>query len=99
MAVSTAVLYDLSSIGRIFRLRGIIKTYADNYQQVTDAMANDLAKRSIEVQKKRTALIEKTYDKVVKVMPAKRAVRFLQVENVLNQLIDIQVSVEVPLME
>ena len=90
-------LAELSKLGD--ERLSIIKTYAENYQKVTDAMANDLAKRSIEVQKKRTALIEKTYDKVVKVLSAKRAVRFLQVENVLNQLIDIQVSAEVPLME
>jgi hypothetical protein len=90
----------LAEMGKLGDERlSIIKTYANNYQQMTDSMANDLAKRSIAVQKQRTALLEKTYEQVLKVMPAKRAVRFLQVENALNQLIDIQLTAEIPLME
>jgi phage terminase small subunit len=77
----------------------IIKVYAENYQKMTNAVAHDLAKRSLAVQKQRTALLEKYYDQMAKVMSPIRAARFLQIENALNMLIDIQVAAEIPLME
>jgi hypothetical protein len=77
----------------------IIRLYADNYQKMTNAIASDLAKRSIAVQKSRTMLLEKYYQQVAKVMTPIRAARFLQIENTLNMLIDIQLASEIPLME
>jgi hypothetical protein len=92
-----AYLAELAKIGdeRI----AIIKVYADNYQKMTNAIASDLAKRSIAVQKQRTALLEKYYDQIAKALTPIRAVRFLQIENSLNMLIDIQLAAEIPLME
>jgi len=77
----------------------IIKAYAENYQKMTNAVATDLAKRSFAVQKGRTALLEKYYSQIAKALTPIRAVRFIQIENSLNMLIDIQLAAEIPLME
>jgi hypothetical protein len=76
----------------------IIKTYAANYQKMTNAIATDLAKKSFAVQKGRTTLLEKYYDRIAKALTPIRAVRFIQIENSLNMLIDIQLAAEIPLM-
>lgn len=92
-----AYLAELAKLGdeRI----AIIKTYAANYQKMIPAVAHDLAKRSFAVQKQKTVLLEKYYDQIAKVLSPIRAARFVQVENSLNMLIDIQMAAEIPLME
>jgi hypothetical protein len=77
----------------------IIKTYAANWQQMTDKLAHDLAQRSLAVQKERTCLLKKYYKRIEKALSAKRAARFLQVENALNMVVDLQVAASLPLVQ
>jgi hypothetical protein len=76
----------------------IIKTYAASYPDVSDAVADQLVGSSYALQVERTALWKKYYGQVKSALGPKVAARFLQVENALSNLIDLQLSSEIPLM-
>jgi hypothetical protein len=75
-----------------------IKKYAENYPDVSDAVADDLAGSAQASQAERSALWKKYYGQVKSALGSKVAARFLQVENALSNLIDLQLSSEIPLM-
>lgn len=75
----------------------LIKSFADKYETLDDAQAKDLSMKSFELQKKRAALKEKYFAEFAKVIPARKAARFFQVDNRIDLLVDIQISKEIPL--
>ena len=77
----------------------VIKDFADHYETMTDAKAEQLTKQSFDYMKKRIALREKYYKKFKKVMSPIRAAKFMQIENQLTNFIDAQISMEMPLIE
>ena len=79
--------------------RDIILEYEKNYTTMTDSKANELAKRSIDVRKERLKLMEKYYNKYSKALNPIVAARFLQLENYINLIVDIQFAEEVPLIK
>jgi len=87
---------ELSKIGdeRI----AMIKSYAENYESMTSDLADDLMKDWYNQQKDRLKLLEKTSKKIAKATDPVIAFRFVQVENILNRIIDLQVASELPLI-
>lgn len=77
----------------------IIKEYASNQDFMTSKKADELARRSIDVRTQRLDLMKKYYSKMSKELDSVVAARFLQVENLINLVIDLQIASEVPLME
>ena len=77
----------------------IIQDYAANYGSVTDQKATELVSRALGVEEKRTALKRKYFQKFSEAMSPKSAARFLQVENQLLMLIDLQVASSLPVVE
>jgi hypothetical protein len=75
-----------------------IKDYADNFQSLTEAKADELVKHAFEFRKARTALLEKYYSKIAKATSKAVGARFLQVENVLQGVTDVAVGASIPLM-
>ena len=76
-----------------------IQEYAANIDKITDKEADRLVKRSLDFRKKRTALLEKYYEKVAKATSKVIAARFLQVESVLQGTGDVTIGSSIPLME
>jgi len=76
----------------------IIKDYAANFNNITDAKANELVKSMFDFRKKRAALLEKFYGKVAKATSKITAARFLQVESVLQGAADVTIGSAIPLM-
>lgn len=76
-----------------------IQEYAANIDKITDKEADKLVKRSLDFRKKRTALLEKYYQKVAKATSKVIAARFLQVESVLQGTADVTIGSSIPLME
>ena len=74
-----------------------LKEYAANYDTMTNEMAEKLMKKVFVWQKDNVSLIEKYYKKVAKAITAKRAARFVQMENRINQLVLLQLASEIPL--
>jgi hypothetical protein len=75
-----------------------IKKYAENYPNVSDAVADELVASAQASQAERSALWKKYYGQVKSALGSKIAARFLQVENALSNLIDLQLNSEIPLM-
>jgi hypothetical protein len=77
----------------------LIVRCADSYKTMTDKEATELAKASFGLEEKKTDLKRKYFKKFSKVMPATKAVRFFQLENQLNMVLDLRVAASLPLIK
>ncbi len=75
----------------------MIKDYAENYENMTGEKAGELMKIWFSQQKDRLSLLEKTSKKVAKDVDPVTAARFIQVENAVDILVDLQIASELPL--
>jgi len=75
----------------------LIAEYAKNYDSLTDAVADKLATRAIELDGKRQAVEAKCYERVKAALSPRTAMRFLQVEHQLQLLIDLQIAASLPI--
>jgi hypothetical protein len=76
-----------------------IKKFADNYENVTDDIANDLANNYFNMVASRNKINKTYYKKAAKIIGKKEAARFIQLLGQIQLLIDIQIAAEVPLIE
>ncbi len=77
----------------------LIAEYAKNYETLTDAVAQSLATRALDLEAKRQAVKAKYYEKFAQAMSPRTALRFLQVEQQLQLLIDLQISAALPIVK
>ena len=77
----------------------LIKDYADNYGALSDSKADEIVYRALELEGKRTVLKRKHYDLIKVAMGSTAAAKFLQVENQLLMLVDLQVASSLPIVE
>jgi hypothetical protein len=77
----------------------LIADYSKNYDSMTDAAADRIATGALDFEAKRVALKAKYFEKMKTVLPAKKAAKFLQIENQLLMLIDLQISASLPIVE
>jgi RNAse (barnase) inhibitor barstar len=75
-----------------------VKKYADNFDNMTDAVADQLATTMLNLEQKRSELKKKYYTTYKEKMGARVAARFLQVETTLSNLIDSQLGAEIPIL-
>jgi len=78
---------------------GVIRDYAEHYENFTDANADHAANSILDFEAKRVALKKKYYDRMKNALSAKTAARFFQVENQILMLLDLQVSSMLPAMK
>jgi hypothetical protein len=76
----------------------IIKEYAANYENMTNEKAKELMDRSIKYREDVLKLRKKYFKEFQKVLPVIKAARFMQVENQIGLLIDLQIASELPLV-
>jgi hypothetical protein len=88
---------ELSALGD--RRIALVQHFAEKYGVLTDEDAAAMAKEWFGIHKDRLKLREKYFGKVAKVTSSLVAARFIQVENVLGTLIDLQIAAELPLLE
>ena len=77
----------------------LIKKYAENYVSMTDGLAEQLAKKSLELDVREAYVRKKYFREFNHVLPAIRAVKFYQLDNLINLLVRAQVASELPFME
>jgi Spy/CpxP family protein refolding chaperone len=77
----------------------IIKDYADSYDTLDDAKADELAALMIKFDDARTQLRAEFYPKFKKAIGAKQAAKFLQVDNRLTLLVDLEIASAVPIIQ
>lgn len=89
-----------AELGKLLDERyGAIVQFARDYGTLTDAQATTLAKKTFELEEKRTALKRKYFKQFSKVVPAVKAARFFQIENQLNMALDLRVAGALPLIK
>ena len=75
-----------------------IQEYANSYKQMTDDKADELIRNGLAYRRKRSELLEKYYERVEQALGAITAARFLQVEDQLLLLIDLQIDSSLPIV-
>ena len=76
-----------------------IQEYAKNFQNMTDEKADELVRLALELENKRTILKAKYYEKMRDQLGGIIAARFLQVENQMLLVIDLQIASSLPIVE
>jgi hypothetical protein len=77
----------------------LLKEYADSYDTLTDEQVKSLADRSFDLQKKRIDLRQKYFGKVSKAVSPKTAARFVQVEDRIDMLLNLQLAANMPMVK
>jgi len=77
----------------------LLSAYAATYKNMTDERATDLAKRVFDWEEKHTKLKRTWFKKFGKVVPAKKAAQFFQIENQINAALDLRLAAALPLIK
>jgi hypothetical protein len=80
------------------KLKGI-RQFADSYATLTDDMADSLATRALDLETRRTALKQKYHARIKRELSPRIAARFLQIENQILLLIDLQIVAALPIIQ
>jgi hypothetical protein len=75
----------------------LIAEYAGTYDALNDEQADRMARKALELEARRQALKAEYYDRFKAALPAKTAARFLQVENQILLLLDLQIASSLPI--
>jgi hypothetical protein len=75
----------------------LIAEYAKHYANLTDAVADELATKALDLEAARQAVKRKYYDRIKSAIAPITAARFLQVEQQLLLLIDLQILSSLPI--
>jgi hypothetical protein len=75
-----------------------IQEYANSYSEMTDTKADELVQNALAYQKQRSELLAKYYGRVKQALGAVTAARFVQVENQLLLIIDLQIASSLPIV-
>ncbi|HXW93548.1 MAG TPA: hypothetical protein VEK33_23565 [Terriglobales bacterium] len=76
----------------------VITDYAQHIDTMDDAKAKDLSQRMMAIEAKVTNLQQAYWPRFEKALGAKRAAKFLQVDNRLSLMINVQLASEIPLI-
>lgn len=77
----------------------LILAYASAFQTLTDDQAVKVVDEYFSIQDERLAVMKKMYADVAKVLPGKKAFRFMQVENKLQTIARFELAKEIPLAQ
>ena len=77
----------------------IVREYAANFLTMTNEKADELAQRVMALDDQKMALRRKYYDLMKKSLPAILVVRFFQVENQIQLLVDLKIASNLPIIE
>ena len=81
------------------RIGKLIVEYAQNYQSMTNEIAEKLMKESMAVEKERLTLKESLMPKFQKALPAVKAARYYQIENKIQAVVQYGLADSIPLVE
>ena len=79
------------------RIVALISMYAENYEGLTDEVADKLLTEFVNIEKTRASLKAKYLPRFKKVLPAKKVARFYQLENKLDIVILNEMAESIPL--
>jgi len=90
---------DLEKLNQ--RLSSIATTYLDAYNKgpISDDLSKKLVKDSLELEQAELEAKQKTLDKVKKVLPPFKVVRYAQIENKIRALVKYELAVQIPVAD
>jgi len=77
----------------------IINDYAENYGKMTNEKADELWLSFLQVETEYLKLEKQYYAKFKKILPSAKAVKYFQAENKIKNLVNAQLSLEIPIIE
>lgn len=77
----------------------IVNDYAQNFITMNDEKADQLAHRAMALDDQRMALKKRYYELMKKALPTVLVVRFFQVENQIQLIVDLQIASNLPIIE
>jgi len=77
----------------------LIKEYADSYDKMDDKEVQSLAERWFKLQKDRIDLRRDYFKKISKAVSPKTAARFVQVEDRVDMLLNLQLAANIPMLQ
>ena len=80
-------------------VQALVKDYVSNYDRMTQETADRLATKLLTIEQQRLDLKKKYYVRLKGSLDAVTATRFLQVENQLEKLLDLQLAAQLPAMD
>ena len=80
------------------RRLSLIQSYAENFESMDDATADKLMQDAMKVREDRMKLRAKYYKTMKKEVGAILAARFSQIDGVIQNIVDLQIAAELPLV-
>jgi len=77
----------------------VIRDFAANFETMTDAKARELGEQSLALAGRRHELRQQYFARIADEISPVIATRFLQVDNQLQMLLDLQLAAEIPLIQ
>jgi len=77
----------------------LIKSYAESYENMGEEVANQIAKKSFEIEKEHLVLSEKYFKKFSKELEMRRTVKLQMVLNRIELMIALQRASTIPVLE
>jgi hypothetical protein len=81
------------------KLFNLIKDYSEHYENMSNDKAVELWTNAMNVETELLKLEKNYFKKFLKILPGTKAVRYLQAENKVKNLVDAQLSLQVPLFQ
>jgi hypothetical protein len=81
------------------RSANLIEAYAEHYDSMDDGKAEALLAEWLDIERDETALREGYAAKMGTVLPARKTVRFFQIENKLDAITQLDVTLRIPLVK
>ncbi len=86
-------------IGRVYdRQIQLIKNYATEYETLDEDRSIELLKEAQDIRREELKVRKKYVKRFKKVLPPKKVVRYYQIENKLDAIIDFELAAEIPLI-
>ncbi len=77
----------------------LLRTYAENYENLSEEMAKELVERVFDHEARRAELLKTYFKRISRELDAVTAARFVQLERQIDLLIDVQIASQVPLIQ
>ena len=77
----------------------LIEAYAQDFLSMNDQKADQLANQALKLEEQRLALRRDYYERMKKSLPTTLVVRFFQLENQIDLIVDLQIASHLPIIE
>ena len=77
----------------------LLRDYGQNYGTMTDQKIAEIGRKALDLEARRTDLKKRYFERLLKTVSARVAGRFLQIENQLLMLLDLQMASTLPIVE